>query len=77
VYRDLAPEPVTDEIAGDGLIPLASALLPGAAQMVLDDAAHGQGIGRDWYGSERILDRWWPLALEAWRGALLARAGSL
>ena len=31
VYRDLTPEPVTDEIPGDGLIPLASALLPGAA----------------------------------------------
>jgi hypothetical protein len=74
VYRDLTPDPVTDEIVGDGLIPLASALLPGAPQLVLDDAAHGQGIGRDWYGSERFVDRWWPLALDVWHGALLARA---
>jgi hypothetical protein len=74
VYRDLTPEPVADEITGDGLIPLASALLPGAPHLVLDDAAHGQGIGRDWYGSERFVDRWWPLALDAWHGALLARA---
>jgi hypothetical protein len=74
VYRDLTPELATDEITGDGLIPLASALLPGATQLVLDDAAHGQGIGRDWYGSARFVDRWWPLAMEAWHGALLARA---
>ena len=75
VYRDLTPEPATDEITGDGLIPLASALLPGATQLVLDDAAHGQGIGRDWYGSARFVDRWWPLAIDAWHAALLrARA---
>lgn len=74
VYRDLTPEPVTDEIAGDGLIPLASALLPGATELVLDDAAHGQGIGRDWYGSARFVDRWWPLAIDAWHAALLASA---
>ncbi len=63
-------EPV---IEGDGLIPLASALLPGTTSLVFDDAAHGQGIGRDWYGSPRCLDRWWPLALEAWQAALRAR----
>jgi hypothetical protein len=74
VYDGLTPERGRDEIEGDGLVPLASALLPGAAQLVLDDAAHGQGFGRDWYGSPRILDRWWPLALDAWRGALGARA---
>ena len=60
-------------IEGDGLIPLASALLPGATSLVFDDAAHGQGIGRDWYGSPRYVDRWWPLALAAWQGALAAR----
>lgn len=60
-------------IEGDQLIPLPSALLPGAPSLVFDDAAHGQGLGRDWYGSPRFLDQWWPLALEAWRGALRAR----
>lgn len=74
IYDRLIPERGRDEIEGDGLIPLASSLLPGAAQLVLDDAAHGQGMGRDWYGSPAILARWWPLALEAWRGALVARA---
>jgi hypothetical protein len=76
VYDGLTPERGRDEIEGDGLIPLASSLLPGVPQLVLDDAAHGQGIGRDWYGSPAILARWWPLALDAWREALLARAGT-
>lgn len=76
VYDGLAPDRDhgRDEIEGDGLVPLASALLPGAPQLVLEDAAHGQGFGRDWYGSPRILDRWWPMALETWRAALIARA---
>ncbi len=73
-YRSLAPGPELAEIEGDGLIPVPSALLPGAPSLVLDDAAHGQWIGRDWYGSERFLARWWPLALAAWQGALRARA---
>ncbi len=60
-------------IEGDGLIPLASALLPGATSLVFDNAAHGQGIGRDWYGSPRYLDRWWPQALATWHAALEAR----
>lgn len=62
-------------IEGDGLIPLRAALLPGVEQLVFDDAAHGQGIGRDWYGSPRFLDQWWPRALEVWQGALRARVG--
>jgi hypothetical protein len=74
LYRAITPEPPTAAIEGDGLVPVAAALLPGASQLVLDDAAHGQGLGRDWYGSERSLDRWWPLALEAWHAALRARA---
>ncbi len=61
------------ELEGDGLIPVPSAVLPGAPSLVFDDAAHGQGIGRDWYGSDRFLDRWWPLALKAWQEALRAR----
>ena len=61
------------EIDGDELIPLSCALLPGAPSLVLDDAAHGQGLGRDWYGSDRFVDRWWPLAVAAWHEALRAR----
>jgi hypothetical protein len=74
VYQDLLATPGADEIPGDGLVPVASALLPGAPSIVLDDADHGMRPGRDWYGSERFLDRWWPAALEAWHGALRARA---
>jgi hypothetical protein len=60
-------------IEGDALVPLASTQLPGASSLVFDDAAHGQGIGHDWYGSDRFVDRWWPLALGVWRAALAAR----
>ena len=61
------------EIEGDGLIPVLSALLPGAPSIVFEDAAHGQGVGRDWYGSDRFLDRWWPPAVETWQEALRAQ----
>ncbi len=73
-YSQMAPALESPEIEGDGLIPVASALLRGAPSLVLDDAAHGQGIGRDWYGSERFLTRWWPPALDVWEHALRARA---
>jgi len=74
VYQDLLADPEASEVAGDGLIPVASALLPGVPGIVLDGAAHGQWPGRDWYGSDRFLDAWWPRALEIWQEALAARA---
>jgi hypothetical protein len=78
IYRSLVPDPAAadaaGEITGDGLVPLECALLPGAPSIVFDDADHGQSIGTDWYGSERFIDTWWPAALDAWRGALAARA---
>jgi len=76
LYQGLVADSDATEIEGDGLIPLRSALLPGAPSLVLDDADHGITPGRDWYGSARFLDRWWPLAVEAWRAALVARSGS-
>ena len=76
LYRALTPAPPTPVIEGDGLVPVAAALLPGATHLVLDDAAHGQGFGRDWYGSDRMLDRWWPLALATWQTALRARVAA-
>jgi hypothetical protein len=75
LYQGVTPDEGATEIAGDGLVPLRSALLPGAPSLVFDDAAHGQWPGRDWYGSDRYLDRWWPLAVETWQGALRSRAG--
>jgi hypothetical protein len=63
-------------IEGDGLIPLSSARLPGAREIVLDDAIHGQLAGEPWYGVDEMLERWWPDAMEVWREALLARVGA-
>jgi hypothetical protein len=74
MYQGLLPDPAVGEMAGDGLIPLGSALLPGAPSLVLDDAHHGQGSGHDWYGCDRPMDTWWPVALETWWAALQARA---
>lgn len=76
VYQSILPDPACDAYEGDGLVPVASALLPGAHRIVLDDVAHGQARGRPWYGSEEHVDSWWPAALEAWREALAARAAA-
>lgn len=61
-------------IEGDGLVPVRAALLAGSRQVVLDDVVHGPLSGDRWYGSEGAVDRWWPVAVEAWRDALRARA---
>ena len=76
MYQRLLPDPDISVVEGDGLIPLGSAILPGAPSLVLDDAHHGQWPGRDWYGSDGPMDRWWPVALETWHAALRARAGA-
>jgi hypothetical protein len=60
-------------IHGDGLVPVASAVLPGADAIVLDGIAHGQSRPGPWYGSDVALDTWWPRAVETWRAALRAR----
>src|SRR4051794_29067486 len=73
VYRRLDPGPPAGSVEGDGLIPVGSAVLPGAPSIVLDDAVHGQWPGQ-WYGSDGPIDEWWPQALETWRAALVARA---
>ena len=57
---------------GDGLVPLECAHLAGARQITFDDVPHGH-MGKGWYGDDLALDRWWPVALEAWREALDAR----
>jgi pimeloyl-ACP methyl ester carboxylesterase len=52
-------------VRGDGEVPVESALLPGAASLVLDDLYHGRLYGwrkgGRWYGSDReTIERWWP-----------------
>jgi pimeloyl-ACP methyl ester carboxylesterase len=52
-------------VAGDGVVPVESALLPGSETLVFDDLYHSQVYGR-WYGSDRgTLERWWPGELRA------------
>ena len=50
-------------VAGDGKVPVKSALLPGAGSLVLNDVYgrfYGGREGR-WYGSDReTVERWWP-----------------
>ena len=58
---------------GDGLVGDALSRLDGATHLSDPDARHGT-LGAPWYGDDVILDRWWPVALEAWRAALEERA---
>ncbi len=52
-------------VAGDGVVPVESALLPGSQALVFDDLYHSQPYGR-WYGSDReTVERWWPRELRA------------
>ena len=47
-------------VAGDGVVPVESALLPGSETIVLDDLYHSHYFGR-WYGSDQeTVERWWP-----------------
>lgn len=61
-----------DELEGDGVVPLATALLDGARTLVLDDVEHGVSR-RTWYGADDGLERWWDLAVATWREALDVR----
>ncbi len=44
---------------GDGLVPVASALLRGSSQIILDGVSHYAGFGGPWYGEEDIIPLWW------------------
>lgn len=76
LYEDVRPAPGEPLVAGDGVVPVGSALLPGARHLVLPGATHGPG-GSAWYGAEGQVDAWWPVALDLWRGALRARRARL
>lgn len=46
--------------AGDGVVPVEAALLPGSETLVLDGVHHNRRLGR-WYGSDaEVVGRWWP-----------------
>jgi len=59
---------------GDGVVPVAATRLDGARHVLLERALHSPTAGGAWYGSDEEVDEWWPIALEAWREALAARA---
>jgi len=47
-------------VAGDGVVPVEAALLPGSEGVVLDGLYHNGRLGR-WYGSDReTVGLWWP-----------------
>lgn len=75
-YEQILPPPHPPVIEGDGVIPVAAALLPGARHIVLDGVAHAPGARHRWYGSQDVIDEWWPAAVETWREALAARAAA-
>jgi hypothetical protein len=77
LYRSVIGRAAVPGTEGDGLVPVAATHLAGARHVLLDHSIHGPGAGAPWYGSDDALDVWWPIALEAWRGALAYRAGSV
>ena len=57
-------------VAGDGVVPVEAALLPGSEGVVLDGVHHNRRLGR-WYGSDpETVGLWWPEELHA-RGSLV------
>jgi hypothetical protein len=76
LYRSVMGRAAVPGTEGDGLVPVASALLEGSRMVVVDDAIHGPSGGAPWYGADPPMDAWWPEALSAWREALRSRAGS-
>ena len=61
-YERLVPD---GRVPGDGVVPVQSTLLPGAASTVLEDVHHSAVHGR-WYGADLLtVERWWPDELRA------------
>ena len=57
-------------VAGDGVVPVETALLPGSESAVLDGVHHNRRLG-GWYGSDpETVGLWWPEELHA-RGSLV------
>ncbi len=73
VLRDLVGE--TPGARGDGLVGADRCRLDGVRHLELDDVLHGLFYG-PWYGDDRAIERWWPVAVAEWRAALTARDAS-
>jgi hypothetical protein len=57
-YAAISGDPAS---RGDGLVPLASALLDGSEQRVLQGVGHGGWFAERWYGSPDVLPLWLDL----------------
>jgi pimeloyl-ACP methyl ester carboxylesterase len=44
---------------GDGLVPIASALLAGSEQIILEGVGHFASFGGTWFGTEEAIAAWW------------------
>jgi hypothetical protein len=52
-------------MAGDGVVPVDAALLPGSESLIVDGVHHNRRLG-PWYGSDtETVRRWWPGELRA------------
>jgi pimeloyl-ACP methyl ester carboxylesterase len=60
VYRRLCG---TGETWGDGLVPVASALLEGSHQVTLPGIYHYGVAGRPWYGRPEVIANWWTASI--------------
>lgn len=49
---------------GDGVVPINSAHLHDAIQLVLPNVFHSINAPEDWYGSEKIIDQWLGAVIE-------------
>jgi pimeloyl-ACP methyl ester carboxylesterase len=58
IYEDICGD---GNVWGDGMVPLNSALLPGSEQITLLGVSHYTIIGRPWYGSDGVIQKWWRL----------------
>lgn len=56
LYKDMLGD---GAIWGDGLVPVASALLQGARQITLEAVSHYAVFGAAWYGAPEVIPRWW------------------
>jgi hypothetical protein len=74
MYRSVIGRAAVPGTEGDGLVPVSATHLDGARHIVLDAPLHSPSSGGPWYGSDEVVDEWWPAALEAWRAALELRA---
>jgi pimeloyl-ACP methyl ester carboxylesterase len=58
LYRKLCGR---GNVWGDGIVPVESARLDGATNLVLDGVSHAPMGGRRWYGSPEVVQEWWAM----------------